>query len=46
MAQDPRDMVGINPTGFPRRSSGRRRRREALKAAAAEKIRTDVEEKK
>lgn len=46
MAQDPRDMIGLNPTGFPRRSSGRRRRREALKAVAAEKIQAGTEEKK
>ena len=32
MAKDPRDMVGQNPTGRPRKSSAGKRRQAAAKA--------------
>ncbi|PWI41145.1 hypothetical protein [Streptomyces sp. ICBB 8177] len=32
VARDPRDMVGLNPTGRERRSSAGKRRQEARKA--------------
>lgn len=32
MAKDPRDMIGLNPTGRPTRSSAGKRRQAAAKA--------------
>lgn len=37
MSSDPRDMVGDNPTGRPRKSSAGKRRHEAKKASDQQK---------